>query len=332
MSLRRLLLLSVSSFSILSIFVFIQHEKQFHFGDFQQKEKIQYLRNERNFLNVFDFGNITFSFNTNISDIQKTVTETPSELSPSSDFSPEVERRGLLQCDGKLVDSEIIYWKIVPGDNVFESPITPHHDLHHDRYLSYEYDVSGWNNIRMGMECLVVLAHAIGRTLIIPPPQYLYLLSKGHVEPSGKVRRQMGFEDYFDLSLLESQQGFHMMTTSEFLKREGVTGGLNGIYPPMNRTDLWGQELRSYLRKVADKLPKWLDKFVVFPNRTTDLAKFNEESFDLLEPRIREKLKLFSGERSPVFYEQELQEARHIHFEAVESSRIVEHHYGLSLS
>jgi hypothetical protein len=37
------------------------------------------------------------------------------------------ERRGKLICDGKEVDSEIIYWKIVPGDKEFESPITPHH-------------------------------------------------------------------------------------------------------------------------------------------------------------------------------------------------------------
>ena len=60
------------------------------------------------------------------------------------------EKRGLLKCGGKYVDSEVIYWKIVPGDNTYESPITPHHDLHHDRYLTYEYDEGGWNNIRMG--------------------------------------------------------------------------------------------------------------------------------------------------------------------------------------
>ena len=36
------------------------------------------------------------------------------------------EKKGLLICDGKPLDSEIIYWKIVPGDKTFESPITPH--------------------------------------------------------------------------------------------------------------------------------------------------------------------------------------------------------------
>ena len=28
----------------------------------------------------------------------------------------------------------------VPGDRTYESPITPHHGLHHDRYISFEYD------------------------------------------------------------------------------------------------------------------------------------------------------------------------------------------------
>jgi hypothetical protein len=41
---------------------------------------------------------------------------------------------------GKKTDSEIVYWKEVPGDRTYESPITPHHGLHHDRYISFEYD------------------------------------------------------------------------------------------------------------------------------------------------------------------------------------------------
>ena len=28
----------------------------------------------------------------------------------------------------------------VPGDRTYESPVTPHHGLHHDRYVSFEYD------------------------------------------------------------------------------------------------------------------------------------------------------------------------------------------------
>jgi hypothetical protein len=343
-SLRRVLLLSVSAFSILSLYMIIQHEHQFSVANFQDGERIrQYLRKgidiaqeyEQNLLRVFDPAtNITLDPNAMFIEPDAPIEKPPiSENPPALEHPQEsVERRGLLTCDGKLVDSEVIYWKIVPGDDVYESPITPHHGLHHDRYLSYEYDESGWNNIRMGMECLIVLAHAMGRSLVIPPPQHLYLLNKGHVDSSGKEKRQMGFEDFFDLSLLEKQRGFHMLTTSEFLRTEGVTGGLKGKYPPNNRTDLWGRELATYLRQVADALPHWAGKFVVMPNETIDIANFNEKHFDLLDTQTRDRLKRFGGARSPVFYDSELQEAHHIHFEAGASSRILQHHYGLPLS
>ena len=32
----------------------------------------------------------------------------------------------------------------------------------------------------MGLECMIVLAHAFGRTLVVPPQQHLYLLGQAH--------------------------------------------------------------------------------------------------------------------------------------------------------
>jgi hypothetical protein len=46
---------------------------------------------------------------------------------PKPKAAEEVEARGDLVCNGKPTDSEVIYWKKVPGDETFESPITPHH-------------------------------------------------------------------------------------------------------------------------------------------------------------------------------------------------------------
>ena len=54
------------------------------------------------------------------------------------------EKKGSLVCNGTAVDSEVIYWKVVPGDIEYESPITPHHAEHHDRYLTFSYDGGGW--------------------------------------------------------------------------------------------------------------------------------------------------------------------------------------------
>ena len=91
-------------------------------------------------------------------------------------------KRGMLKCPGKEAssESEVIYWKVVPGDIAYESPITPHHGIHHDRYLTFESDQGGWNNVRMGIEVFIVCAHAMGRTLVLPPAQNLYLLYLKH--------------------------------------------------------------------------------------------------------------------------------------------------------
>ena len=160
----------------------------------------------------------------------------------------EVEKKGLLQCDGQFVDSEVIYWKIVPGDDTYESPITPHHDLHHDRYLTYEYDEGGWNNIRMSLECVLVFTHAMGRTLVSPPRQNLYLVDKKYKAKDGTVRSGMGFEDFFDMDLLRSHKGYHVMTSEQFLAKEGVTGGLHGVLPPKNSTKIGGSKTHFLLQ------------------------------------------------------------------------------------
>lgn len=182
------------------------------------------------------------SINSNSSHVKETVNSRPQE---------EPEKRGLLQCNGSYVDSEVIYWRIVPGDITYESPITPHHGEHHDRYLSFTYDAGGWNNIRMGLECMIVMAHAMGRTLIVPPQDHLYLLTAQHKDHplAADSHDEMQFEDFFDLDLLKSHQGFHMMSMQEFLLKEGCSGGLHGVLPPKNDSALWGAALWAYLDK-----------------------------------------------------------------------------------
>ena len=120
----------------------------------------------------------------------------------------------------------------------------------------------------LGVECMIVVAHAMGRTLVVPPQQHLYLLSLKHKdEEDEKEHAQMGFEDFFDIDLLKSHQGilclyssssraykafklgFNVMTMPDFLKKEGLTGHLKGIKPPNNDANLWGQALWKYLDK-----------------------------------------------------------------------------------
>ena len=161
-------------------------------------------------------------------------------------------QRGLLFCDGKQVDSEVIYWKRVPGDDTYESPITPHHKDHSEKYITFEYDHGGWNNVRMGIESLVVFAHAVGRTIVFPPQQQLYLLGKKHQDKDDKEPHNvMGFEDFYDIDLLKSHKGLHAMEMKDFLTKEACSGRLKGgKLPPDNNSEAYGPTLWTYIQQV----------------------------------------------------------------------------------
>jgi hypothetical protein len=61
----------------------------------------------------------------------------------------------------------------------------------------------------------------------------------------------MGFEDFFDVDLMRTHKGFHVMHMEEFLAKEGVTGGLKGgVLPPGNTSSAWGTKLWEYLDSV----------------------------------------------------------------------------------
>ena len=85
-----------------------------------------------------------------------------------------------------------------------------------------------------------MVAHAMGRTLVVPPQQHLYLLGplysnmatqarpnptnfsiqtgKPHKDKDDKeVHDEMGFEDFFDVNLLCSHKGFHVLRMARTL-------------------------------------------------------------------------------------------------------------------
>jgi hypothetical protein len=80
------------------------------------------------------------------------------------------------------------------------------------RYLSFETDLGGWNNIRLQLEILFVLAHATGRVLLIPAPQVLYLLDTPAKDLS----------EYYDLA--ELKRGVKTMLVDEFVENEKSSG------------------------------------------------------------------------------------------------------------
>jgi hypothetical protein len=69
-----------------------------------------------------------------------------------------------------------------------------------EKYVTFEPDVGGWNNVRMQMETVLVFAAATGRTLVLPPDQPMYLLDKGKGH-----QKAHSFADFFPFDLIKQR-------------------------------------------------------------------------------------------------------------------------------
>lgn len=106
-------------------------------------------------------------------------------------------RLGHLNCDAlggpsEDVAREMVYWKDIPEDALWVSPF---YDPAETKYLTFEPDGGGWNNIRMAMETVFALALAMGRTLVIPPEKSMYLLGKR----DNQQKKHFSFIDFYPI-------------------------------------------------------------------------------------------------------------------------------------
>jgi hypothetical protein len=76
------------------------------------------------------------------------------------------------------------------------------------------YAQGGFNNIRMSMENILVFAAATGRTLVLPPPEHIYLL-----------RSVRSFADFFPLLSESFKRRVEVITSKEFFSMETEKGG-----------------------------------------------------------------------------------------------------------
>jgi hypothetical protein len=75
------------------------------------------------------------------------------------------------------IAQQMVYWEDIDSDNTYVSPFMPP-STERRQYMTFESDHGGWNNIRMAMETCFAMAVAMGRTLVLPPEQGMYLLHK----------------------------------------------------------------------------------------------------------------------------------------------------------
>jgi GDP-fucose protein O-fucosyltransferase len=150
----------------------------------------------------------------------------------------------------------MIYWKDIPDDNKFSSPLK--HPTE-EQFLTMEPDEGGWNNIRMNMETAVGIAIMTGRTLVLPPKKQIYLLHHGDKED-----KQYTFNDFFHFDSVFAEHytdrlrpAFKVITFDEFLEQVAMTGKFISrnttlpTFPPNNRTN-WDGSNHQKLNKVWD--------------------------------------------------------------------------------
>eukprot|EP00977_Amphora_coffeiformis_P021218 scaffold9062_cov154-Amphora_coffeaeformis.AAC.4 len=122
----------------------------------------------------------------------------------------EGAQRGHIECD--LPVDGLAYWNNPVGkrDSDYKTPFKPNLEPGQVQYITFTPDRGGWNNVRMSMEIIFVLAAATGRTLVLPPKEPLYLLNKD------KGLKHRGFADFFPLDKLPIE----IVSMKEFLERE----------------------------------------------------------------------------------------------------------------
>ena len=177
--------------------------------------------------------------------------------------------------------SSMVYWEEIPTDSHKVSP----YRTAETKYITFESDHGGWNNIRMAMETILVMSAATGRTLVLPPEAGMYLLDKD--KDGGKGKNKLDFEDFFHMDDIAGHlDGVDVISMEVFLAREAVPGGgmreiddetgvLTGEKLPVPQSGKvdWNaapqkeqKELFHWLRKVGlSKNMKPQSEFLVFP-------------------------------------------------------------------
>ena len=153
------------------------------------------------------------------------------------------------------------------------------------RYISFDVDQGGLNNIRLVFEYVVVIAAITGRTLVLPPAQSWYLINHGpkHV---GKSEGATKFSEIFDIPAL--QQVVRVLTTEEFIQESTEHLSIptlfleSGAFSFSDTKDanwkLWQQWLSDNSR-----IPDWspYETLIAYPDMTrVDMGRVSNDYVD----------------------------------------------------
>jgi len=171
----------------------------------------------------------------------------------------------------------------------------------------------------MAMETSLVLAMGMGRTLVLPPEASLYLLNKD------SKHRKHSFDAFFDIAAIQRAYPDRVITFKQFLERIPADVEQPGkSYEEMVNGQMQhaGQSY-SYLRRIGVKREWGAKHCAVFYDKPT------RNSVDEMPYDARMKMRRFCGNRAPVFYDEEMQDAFLVHFpvDLSKDSRLLAHFY-----
>ena len=237
---------------------------------------------------------------------------------------------GHIDCDVNIDD--IVYWNDPQGrrDQDFVSPFaTPFSTESSSQkyYLTFEPDPGGWNNIRMSMEIIFVLAAVTGRVLVLPPKAPFYLLGTG-------AQNARSFGSFFPLDHPQFAKRVEVITMPEFIEREGSRllelseSDVESIKPVAEMclhnqdSDISCEKLYPHLREVGHQPP--------MNAQFQDCLVFDEDYFkgnDISED-AEQRIKRFCGERKIHYYDKEMHEPQLLHWDASNHDfRLLNHFY-----
>mmetsp|Transcript_32765 Transcript_32765/g.78242 ORF Transcript_32765/g.78242 Transcript_32765/m.78242 type:complete len:603 (-) Transcript_32765:25-1833(-) len=239
--------------------------------------------------------------------------------------------------------NDLAYWN-EPGslDVDFVSPFSQPNNSSKARYITFEPDRGGWNNLRMSLEIVIVFAAATGRTLVLPPDTPFYRLTE---QSDALKSRHHGFAEFLDFEALRRK--VPMMKMSEFLEKEGkgadkmftVPDGAvgNKIRKAADRclyvmkSDRPCELLYSFLgdEGFVPELQGGRDCLIMDQARQAATSTYtDQELFDLMPDDEQRKVTEFCDSRTPVFFGRDLDTAPHIHLHSGEKHhRLLNHFY-----
>lgn len=179
---------------------------------------------------------------------------------------------GTLQCSSYYMDmedeaesniaSEMVYWRNIESDKTFENYYQQkNRDNGEEKFLTFEPDVGGWNNIRMALETVIMLGISMGRTIVLPPETRIYLLNERE-KLNEKQKFTFSVNDFFHFDKKQSTSSpIKFITMEDFLWNQAMNKGLfkhpdtqKTIFPPQNKTNWDGKKQNNVRTPIFDFL------------------------------------------------------------------------------